>query len=167
MADYLERRWVELVMVSVTYSCQAATRCHACRYVTDECVTELLRPICQVEAVRDCPAQLSLRLGPPLAPLPLQLCSLLALLLLALTWLSYCPSPLPHVLTPRDYFCLCTLVSAVLSICYIRLTTLLSFPSAQWPGGPWRVTAHEDKATPRAHTRTSPYGLQVTQKGGL
>ena len=71
-------------MVSVTYSCQAATRCHACRYVTDECVTELLRPICQVEAVRDCPAQLSLRLGPPLAPLPLQLCSLLALLLLAL-----------------------------------------------------------------------------------
>ena len=48
-------------------------------------------------------------------------------------------------------FCLCTLVSAVLSICYIRLTTLLSFPSAQRPGGPWRVTAHEDKATPRAH----------------
>ena len=100
-------------MVSVTYSCQAATRCPACRYVTDECVTELLRLIGQVEAVRT--AQRNSPYGSA-RHWRGSLCSLLALLLLALLLPLTSPTLMSLLLAT---FCLCTLVSAAFSICYI------------------------------------------------
>ena len=161
MADYLERRWVELVMVSVTYSCQAATRCPACRYVTDECVTELLRLIGQVEAVQDCPAQLSLRLGPPLARL--------ALLPPRLAPPGSPTTPHlsdPHALTPRDLLPLHPRLRCILHLLHFGLTTLLSIsfsPTAyQRPGGPWRVTALLPTTRPRLGHAQSARGPHLT-----